>query len=188
MMRAGRLALWIFIVLVLLCAVYVANLLDRKSLPVSEPVVTDENVIEDVQEGVEDLRHSGEASEADVRVPVEPADPLAVAFGSEPTKRLVESEVLLEILETYRSHLGSFPTGEDNAAIMKKLKGDNSRRLRVFPKEHRRYNSKGELEDGWGKPFFFHVIGSDHVQVRSAGPDGEMYTGDDLVVSNRPIK
>ncbi|MFN7562515.1 MAG: hypothetical protein ACK5TH_12100, partial [Prosthecobacter sp.] len=32
----------------------------------------------------------------------------------------------------------------------------------------------------WGSPFFFHVRDRSRIDLRSAGPDGEMWTTDDL--------
>ena len=37
-----------------------------------------------------------------------------------------------------------------------------------------------EILDRWGKPFFFHVISKNAVEIISAGPDGELFTSDDI--------
>jgi hypothetical protein len=39
----------------------------------------------------------------------------------------------------------------------------------------------GQLIDRWGTPWFVHPLSSDLIQLRSAGPDCRLFTGDDLV-------
>ena len=45
---------------------------------------------------------------------------------------------------------------------------------------HACLNAKGQLVDRWGSPLFFHVRDANRIDLRSAGPDGEMWTADDL--------
>ena len=45
-----------------------------------------------------------------------------------------------------------------------------------------RVNARGELVDNWGTPFFFHSLSRTEMEIRSAGPDHKMWTGDDLVM------
>lgn len=40
---------------------------------------------------------------------------------------------------------------------------------------------KGQLIDRWGTPWQIHPLSADVIQLRSAGPDGRLYTTDDLV-------
>ena len=60
------------------------------------------------------------------------------------------------------------------------LRGKNRAGLRFLPDDHPAFNAAGQIVDRWGSPLFFHVESVDRVDVRSAGPDGEMWTGDDL--------
>ena len=38
----------------------------------------------------------------------------------------------------------------------------------------------GQLVDRWGNPWHFHQQSADLIEVRSAGPDGRLFTNDDL--------
>lgn len=117
-----------------------------------------------------------------------PSHPMAVSFGESPDLATAEPAILLEILQFYRQEFGTFPAGEDNAAIMNVLRGNNPSGLPIFPAKHPRIAEDGSLLDAWGKPFFFHIIGSQHIEVRSLGPDGEIFTEDDIVVPKRPAR
>ncbi len=89
--------------------------------------------------------------------------------------------MLLEILQAYRRVAGSFPTAEDNPQLMKTLRGEGPGGLMLFPSDHARYDADGALLDAWGTPFFFHHIGSQRIEIRSAGPDRTLYSADDIV-------
>ena len=41
-------------------------------------------------------------------------------------------------------------------------------------------NEHGELLDRWGSPFVFHSLKADLMDIRSPGPDRELWTKDDL--------
>lgn len=111
-----------------------------------------------------------------------PSHPLAVSFGNDPAFASTEPSILLEILEFYRKEFGSFPAGQENADIMNALTGNNPQRLPIFPRQHPRINASGKLLDAWGKPFVFHPLSSQHLEVISSGPDGEIFTSDDIRV------
>jgi Type II secretion system (T2SS), protein G len=115
-----------------------------------------------------------------------PSHPMAVSFGKSPDRAAAEPATLLEILQFYRQEFGSFPAGEDNASIMNALTGNNPSGLPIFPADHPRIAEDGSLRDAWGKPFFFHMISSQHIEVRSLGPDGVIFTDDDILVPKRP--
>jgi hypothetical protein len=44
----------------------------------------------------------------------------------------------------------------------------------------------GRLIDRWGNPWLVHPLSGDLIQLRSAGPDGRLFTPDDLVAPNLP--
>lgn len=111
-----------------------------------------------------------------------PSHPLAVSFGADPSLAHREAAILLEILEFYRKEFGSFPAGQENADIMNALTGNNPQRLPIFPRPHPRIDPQGRLLDAWGKPFVFHPLSSQHLEVISSGPDGEIFTTDDIRV------
>jgi hypothetical protein len=74
------------------------------------------------------------------------------------------------------------PVGE-NAEITAALKGRNKLCYAFIPTDSPAINSKGELCDRWGVPYFFHQLSGQKMEIRSAGPDHRMWTGDDEVLT-----
>ncbi len=60
------------------------------------------------------------------------------------------------------------------------LRGANRAQLRFLPDDHSAFNAAGQIVDRWGAPLFFHVEAADRIDIRSAGPDGAMWTADDV--------
>jgi hypothetical protein len=92
------------------------------------------------------------------------------------------------ILETMRTRIrqygdafGENPVGT-NPEITSALQGDNPKHINFLQQDGNRVNARGELVDAWGTPYFFHQISGHEMEIRSAGPDKVMYTGDDLVI------
>ncbi len=86
-----------------------------------------------------------------------------------------------QIFVAYRSALHSGnPTGE-NAEITAALAGRNRLGFAFIPPDNPAINAKGELCDRWGTPYFFHQLSGERMEVRSAGPDRRLWTGDDAV-------
>lgn len=83
------------------------------------------------------------------------------------------------VLTDYRRALGENPVGE-NEEITLCLLGGNAKHLRFLQVGHRAIDSSGRLCDRWGTPFFFHALSSRQMLIRSAGPDREHDTDDDL--------
>ncbi|MEN3942185.1 hypothetical protein WJU23_12885 [Prosthecobacter sp. SYSU 5D2] len=71
-------------------------------------------------------------------------------------------------------HMGA---NEEFAAA---LRGKNRAKLRFLSDGHRALNARSQLVDRWGTPLHFHVVAHDRVDIRSAGPDRQMWTEDDL--------
>ena len=92
----------------------------------------------------------------------------------------VEMEQVRTMLRDFRTRLGQNPVGS-NAEIMKAIMGGNSVRATLGPPQGQSLNEDGELVDRWGKPYFFHQLSKDIMEIHSAGPDGRMWTTDDLV-------
>lgn len=67
-----------------------------------------------------------------------------------------------------------------NEEIAAALRGKNKAALRAVADDHRIFNAKGQLIDRWNTPLFFHAQSRDRLEVRSAGPDRQMWTADDL--------
>lgn len=80
-------------------------------------------------------------------------------------------------LHDYQMAFHQNPVG-NNAAITRVLLGKNSRSVRYLPADAQ-INGKGELTDQWDQPIFFHQISGTITEIRSAGPDHVMWTGDD---------
>jgi hypothetical protein len=80
----------------------------------------------------------------------------------------------------FRTRMGGNPVGT-NAEIMKALMGNNPAQVRLGPPDGQRVNANGELLDRWGTPYFFHQLSKDNMEIRSAGPDAQLWTADDLV-------
>lgn len=72
------------------------------------------------------------------------------------------------------------PVGE-NGEITAALTGKNSLHLAFLAPNHPAINTKGELCDRWGTPFFFHQESGSKMKIVSAGPDRKRGTADDVV-------
>ena len=66
---------------------------------------------------------------------------------------------------------------EEFAAI---LRGKNPAQLRFLPDTHPAFNGRYQIVDRWQTPLFFHALSHDRIDIRSAGPDREMWTKDDI--------
>lgn len=76
---------------------------------------------------------------------------------------------------------GGYPTGL-NVEITNALLGKNQKKIALLPQSHPRINSQGELVDQWNTPYQFHLQSLQQMSVRSAGPDRELFTEDDVIV------
>ena len=83
-----------------------------------------------------------------------------------------------EALRAYRAGIGENPIGT-NAEITKALTGTNARKAN-FGDDLK--IKDGQIIDRWGHPYFFHQLSSSEMEIRSAGPDGVMWTKDDEVM------
>ncbi len=91
-------------------------------------------------------------------------------------------ENMRSVFRQYNLRFHENPVG-DNAEITRILSGENPKHA-VFlnPDDGMRVNSRGELVDNWGTPYFFHQLSRSEMEIRSAGPDNRMWTSDDLVM------
>lgn len=67
-----------------------------------------------------------------------------------------------------------------NEDIADALRGKNKAHLRFLPDESPVFDRQGRIIDRWGTPLYFHAESRDHLDIRSAGPDKQMWTADDL--------
>jgi hypothetical protein len=112
----------------------------------------------------------------------EPLSPLADELNSPRTTIQRDLQILNGILLAWQTnfHEQGNPVG-DNAAITAALSGTNPLNFQFIRRDHPAINAHGELCDRWGTPFFFHALSGTRMELRSAGPDRQMYTDDDLV-------
>jgi hypothetical protein len=87
--------------------------------------------------------------------------------------RLMENSLLLLKSAADRP----LSANEDWAAL---FRGRNTAHERFLPDSHVALNANGQLIDRWGTPLFFHAVGGGRFEIRSAGPDKTLWTGDDI--------
>ncbi len=99
-----------------------------------------------------------------------------------PAGRTPENELgrVTFLVGDYRAAFGSNPVGS-NKEITRALLGDNERGTKFVDPSTVTLNAKGEMLDAWGHPYFFHAMSGKLMEIRSAGPDGRIFTADDLV-------
>ncbi|HYF37289.1 MAG TPA: hypothetical protein VD994_18450, partial [Prosthecobacter sp.] len=93
-------------------------------------------------------------------------------------------EILADFIQTYSKALAGNPVGE-NQDITAALTGYGGTRGRVFPPNHRTIVN-GELVDRWGTPYWFHPNNGTQMEIRSAGPDRQLFNADDVVNGASP--
>jgi hypothetical protein len=120
------------------------------------------------------------AMSAQPAAPGHPSNPAAAALLAPERSAADDLRFVQATLDDFRKRFGGFPTG-DNREVVNALTGANPQRLAFLPRPHPAINADGELTDRWSTPLYFHHLASDIIEVRSAGPDRAMYTGDDLL-------
>lgn len=86
-------------------------------------------------------------------------------------------EIIDEVLSNYRLVYQENPVGTDNEEFAAALTGENPKKV-VFIDPG--LLSDGELLDRYGNPYVFHPLKADVMDLRSLGPDGQPWTGDDI--------
>lgn len=89
--------------------------------------------------------------------------------------------IVAEFIETYRKALGSNPIGQ-NEDITAALTGNFGQKGRVFP-PNSPVIREGQLVDRWGTPYWFHPESGTKMEIRSAGPDKDLFTADDVILN-----
>jgi len=105
----------------------------------------------------------------------EMAAPLNAEDG-DPQKDL---QTLAQLLSVYRKIYDGNPVGE-NADITQAMLGRNEKKLVAIPPDHPAVRD-GKIIDRWGTPYWFHPVSGSEMEIRSAGPDRELFTTDDIV-------
>lgn len=83
-----------------------------------------------------------------------------------------------QMLYFFRQGFGENPVGQ-NEDVVAALTGQNPGRAAYLPKDSPSI-VEGRLVDRWGSPYWFHPVSGQHMEIRSAGPDRELFTPDDL--------
>jgi hypothetical protein len=104
--------------------------------------------------------------------------PLPPDLASLPAATVMEN--LQTTFHQYAAMFGGNPVGT-NPEITRALQGENPKQINFLKADGNRVNGNGELVDPWGTPYFFHQLSGKQMEIRSAGPDGKMWTADDLV-------
>jgi hypothetical protein len=143
---------------------------------VSEKAVVREEVVEATVEKVPEVVLTQKEQ-------AEGGSPLVEALlrrEGEPEKDLEIVRQLISQYFTAMQNLPGPPVG-DNADLMRAMSGKNPLRLRVIPEGSGVLGADGQLVDRWGTPYHLHKLAASYFEVRSAGPDRKLFTGDDLV-------
>jgi len=83
---------------------------------------------------------------------------------------------LTAVKEPYRPPLG------DNEDFVKALTGGNRYGDVYIATNDPSINNQGQWVDRWGTPYHFHPRSADAIDVRSAGPDHQLFTPDDVFI------
>lgn len=89
-------------------------------------------------------------------------------------------EAVAGILGEFRFIYEANPVGSENQEIILQLLGENPKKVVFIDPELPALNSSLELTDRWGSPFIFHPVSATQMGLRSKGPDGILWTEDDL--------
>ena len=127
------------------------------------------------------------ATEAPVAAPEPVLPPITVLpIASELAKAVTRKEdpvgslqAVEQLLYFFRQGFGENPVGQ-NEDIVAMLLGQNSKRAAYLPADCPAIKN-GKLLDAWGTPYWFHPVSRDRMEIRSAGPDRDLFTGDDLL-------
>lgn len=111
----------------------------------------------------------------------EPPLHLMDGYASASSSPAHDIEIVQATLQTFLNAvpLVTRPPLGTNHEFTRALTGDNPLRVAFVPPDDPSI-IQGELTDRWGTPLFFHSVSSRDVEIRSAGPDRQMWTSDDV--------
>lgn len=88
---------------------------------------------------------------------------------------------VLQVISHYRYAYKENPVGPENRDVTRAMLGENPKNI-VFVASDSPWLAGEELVDRWGTPYFFHALSGTNMEVRSGGPDRQLWTADDIVV------
>jgi hypothetical protein len=116
-----------------------------------------------------------------------PRSPLIDNLNAPAATAADDLRLLARVLERYRERFAAFPAFGSNAQLVNALAGANPERLGLIPRDAQALDpASGALLDRWGTPYIFHAIARDAIELRTAGPDREAYTPDDVTLHLGP--
>jgi len=120
-------------------------------------------------------------------------EPVIADFAADLERAVLDAEnpeahrqAVEQVLFFYRRAFGENPVGQ-NEDITAALLGANPQRLAFLPPGSPAIKS-GHLIDPWGTPYWFHPLSGQQMEIRSAGPDRELFTPDDVGELGEPEK
>jgi hypothetical protein len=109
---------------------------------------------------------------------------LANKLAEQSETPLRDLEIMNEFVDLYRKSFSHLPVGsnEDITAI---LTGQNPKKGLLFPSDSPMI-IKGQIVDRWGTPYWLHPNSGARMEIRSAGPDKNLFSPDDIVLNQSP--
>lgn len=108
------------------------------------------------------------------------ANDLAATLNRPDEAPETQLQAVEQVLYLFRQGLGENPVGQ-NEDIVAALLGDNPKRAAYLPNNSPAIK-EGKLVDQWGSPYWFHPVSANFMEIRSAGPDRELFTNDDVLL------
>ena len=115
-----------------------------------------------------------------------PAAAALARYAAPDTDPRDDLRAVASVLDTFRllAKGDALPLGS-NEEISAALRGESRAKLALLPRDHPAFDKSGRLVDRWGTPLFFHAQSAKEIEIRSAGPDREMGTTDDILHGGR---
>lgn len=115
-----------------------------------------------------------------------PGDEILADYGSVNLSALDDMRMIENTIDNFRllnHHIDArfFSTNRD---IVEVLLGKEGVSHPFLSGDSSFLSPDGQLLDRWGEPLFFHLQSADRLEIRSAGPDGTMFTDDDVLLTS----
>lgn len=94
-----------------------------------------------------------------------------------------ELEILQELISLNQRALPGGTLG-DNGDVTLALVGSSTQGT-WLPRQSPRIRD-GQLLDRWGTPYWFHPNAANQIEIRSAGPDKNLFSSDDVILNGSP--
>lgn len=117
-------------------------------------------------------------------MPIDPANMEKAERLNSPNSTVEDDlKIVNEFVELYRRAFGSNPVGL-NEDITAALTGtaNPAQPGRLFPANSPAIRN-GQMVDRWGTPLWFHPESGTKMEIRSAGPDKNLFTPDDVILA-----